>query len=108
MRAKSALWPAVALILSIALALSGCGRTQTGQVDMPTRPIEEVLADHTDSLMSIPGVVGTAQSLCNDADCIKVYVEQLTDEIREKIPSTIEGYPVDIEATGAFQALPEE
>ena len=74
---------------------------------MPENSIETVLKKHTDALMAMPGVVGTAQSLCDDKPCIKVYVVALTPELQQKIPKDLEGYPVDIEVTGEFRALPK-
>jgi len=38
---------------------------------MASKTIEKVLKEHTEELMSIPGVVGTAQGLCDDKPCIK-------------------------------------
>lgn len=46
--------------------------------DMSNKPIEEVLKEHSSKLMSIPGVVGTAQSLCEGQPCIKVFVSKKT------------------------------
>lgn len=74
---------------------------------MPTKSIEQVLKAHTDSLMSIEGVVGVAQSLCGDKDCMHVMVVKITPELRKKIPDEIEGYSVEIIETGLIQALPE-
>lgn len=74
---------------------------------MSGRTIEEVLKAHTGELMSLPGVVGTAQGLCANQPCIKVYVEKMGAGTGEKIPDSIEGYPVEIEETGMFRALPE-
>ncbi len=71
---------------------------------MPDKTIEAVLAEHTDTLMSIPGVVGTAQSECDGAPCIKVYAAEITDELRSRIPPTIEGYTVSIQETGPIRA----
>ncbi len=75
---------------------------------MPKKSIEIVLQEHTDELMSMPGVVGTAQSLCDDKPCIKVYVLELTPELEKKIPKNLEGYAVDIEVTGEIRALPKK
>lgn len=74
---------------------------------MPLKSIEEVLEEHTLELMSIEGVVGTAQGLCKAKPCIKVYVIKKTRQLTQRIPTTLEGYPVVIEETGEFQALPE-
>ena len=73
---------------------------------MPKKPIELILKKYTESLMSLPGVIGTAQGLCDDdTDCIKVYVVRMTDELANQIPKSLEGYPVDIEVTGEINAL---
>lgn len=69
--------------------------------------IEEVLKEHTKEVMSIPGVVGIAQGLCDNKPCIKVYVIKKTSEIEKKIPDILGGYPVLIEETGEIRALPK-
>lgn len=74
---------------------------------MIEKSIEKVLKKHTKELMSIPGVVGTAQGLCVDEPCIKVFVIEKTLELEEKIPAVIEGYPVMVEEIGEVRALPE-
>ena len=74
---------------------------------MPSRKIEEVLKEHTNALMSIPGVVGTGQGLCDGKPCIKVFVVKKTPELEDKISEKLEGYSVKIEETGVIQALPE-
>ena len=75
---------------------------------MPSKPIEKVLEEHTNELMSIKGVIGTAEGLCNGKPCIKVYVIKKTRQLIQRIPTTLEGYPVVIEETGEFRALPEK
>ncbi|MHC4281206.1 MAG: hypothetical protein ACYSUJ_13795 [Planctomycetota bacterium] len=75
--------------------------------EMLARKLEEVLKDHTDRLMSIPGVVGTGQGLCNDKPCIKVFVIKKTPDLEDKIPAELEGYPNKIEETGIIRPLPE-
>ena len=75
---------------------------------MPERTIEVVLKDHTDRLMALSGVVGTAQGLCDDRPCIKIYVAEMTSELERAIPDELEGYNVDIEVTGEFRALPQK
>ena len=71
---------------------------------MPNKTIDTVLEEHTETLMAIPGVVGTAQSECDGAPCIKVYVTELTTDLRDRIPETIEGYPVSVQETGPIRA----
>jgi hypothetical protein len=76
--------------------------------EMSVKTIEEVLKEHTEELMSIPGVVGIGQGLCNGKPCIKVFVIKKTPELAQKILNSLEGYPVIIEETGEIRALPED
>lgn len=68
-----------------------------------TMTVEAALKKHTEALMSLPGVVGTAQGICEGRDCIKVFVRKRTPELERRIPPVLEGYPVDIEETGEFR-----
>ena len=72
---------------------------------MPQKTIEQVLQDHTDSLMSLPGVVGTARGECNGKPCVMVLVVEKTAELLGQIPSTLEGYAVEVDETGEIRAL---
>ena len=92
------------LLLLTGLACSG-RRPGDDQAEfaVPTRPIEQVLAEHTPSLMRIPGVTGTAQSLCAGEPCIQVFVIDTTPALRRRIPERIEGYPVQLQATGVIR-----
>ena len=74
---------------------------------MIAKTIGEVLKEHTEELMSVPGVVGTAQGLCDDKPCIKVFVVEKTPELEQRIPDVLEGYQVMIEETGEIRAFPE-
>jgi hypothetical protein len=74
---------------------------------MVSPKIEEVLKQNTNPLMSIPGVIGTGQGLCDGKPCIKVFVIKKTAELDNKIPGEIEGYKVIIEEIGILRAYPE-
>jgi hypothetical protein len=63
-----------------------------------------VLERHSDSLMSIPGVVGTAEGSCAGRPCILVLVERLTPAVRTAVPSQLEGITVELRETGRIQA----
>lgn len=58
----------------------------------------------TPTVMALPGVVGTAVGLCDDLPCIKVYLARRDEELRARIPQTFEGFKVDIEVSGDFEA----
>lgn len=74
---------------------------------MGRKTIRELLTDYTREWMSLPGVLGTAQGLFSGKPCIKVFVIQKTVELNKRIPDTLEGYPVIIEESEEFEALPE-
>ena len=91
------------VLLAGALA---CSRAQPGGAEGATvavKSIEEVLAAHTDSLMKLPGVVGTALGLCEGERCIKVLVADSSSRTRGRIPSRLEGYRVVVDVTGPIQ-----
>jgi len=75
---------------------------------MPERAIEQVQEEHTDDWMAIPGVEGTAIGLFEGKPCIKIFTSSKSQEIRAKIPLTVDGYPVIIEETGVFRALDQQ
>ena len=72
---------------------------------MQEKTIEEALREHTEGLMSLTGVVGTGQGLCDGRPCIKVFIGRKTPELIGQIPTEIEGYAVVVEETGEIQAL---
>ncbi len=83
---------------------------QGGEVEqeerlMQEKTIEVVLKEHTDSLMSLAGVVGTALGECSGQPCIKVVVVKKTAELVKQNPSAIEGYEVAVQETGEIRAL---
>lgn len=97
----------IILAVSIVTCANRTVNDRQGEKEMSAKTIEEVLKEHTDDLMSIPGVVGTAQGLCNGKPCIKVFVVKKTPELEQKIPAVLEGHPVEVEETGEFKALPK-
>lgn len=73
------------------------------------RSIEKVKADHEGQLMAIDGVqgVGIGQREDGDGLAIKIYVDNMTNDLKKKLPKQLEGHPVQIEISGEFHALPE-
>jgi hypothetical protein len=68
-----------------------------------SKTIQQVLAAHTDSLMALPGVVGTAVGLCDGVACIRVFLADSSAATRGKIPAQLEGYLVKVEVTGPIR-----
>lgn len=68
--------------------------------------IKEVINRHAGEIMSIPGVTGIYEGRTkNDKPCIKIMVEKKSKEIRKKIPTVLEGYPVLIEVSGTIKPM---
>jgi hypothetical protein len=67
------------------------------------RSIDQVLAAYTDSLMALPGVVGTAIGLCDGERCIKVLLADSNPDTKRRIPDRLEGYRVLAEVTGTIK-----
>ena len=102
------------VVLSIAAVVSACSLSSSswssaGEIEkgksVPGKNIEQVLNEKADEWMAIPGVEGTAIGLYEGKPCIKIFTSSKPQQLRDKIPSTVEGYPVIIEETGAFRAL---
>ena len=86
--------------LLLAVAIAACQvRSQ------PTKSIDQVLAAHSDSLMKLPGGVGTAIGLCEGERCIKVFLSDSSAAGRKSIPERLEGYRVSVEVTGTIRPL---
>jgi hypothetical protein len=105
--------PLAVCVVIISLAhVAGCGtdsREGKESERMPIDDIKNVMEAHVDELMAIPGVVGVAIGALEDGrPCIRVMLAEDTRELRDKIPSELDGYPVDIEVTGRIRALDEE
>lgn len=100
---------AQALLLSAASTLIVVG-AQAGpdeERDMepsPPRTIEAVLEEHRDRLLSIPGVVGVGIGMCQDTVCIRVFVSTINEDIVAQIPTSLDGYEVEVEETDEFRA----
>ncbi len=99
--------------MALLSAVAACAGS-SGQGDTPGREEEPGMTDSTivaaqealtDSVMSLPGVVGTGIGRCGDTPCIKVYLAREDSELRARIPETFRGFPVDVEVTGEVRAL---
>ncbi len=90
------------VLLAGVLACSGAQRGG-GAATVTARSIDEVLAAHTDSLMALPGVVGTAIGLCDGERCIKVFLADSGADTKRRIPARLEGYRVLAEVTGTIR-----
>ncbi len=84
---------------------------QTEQQEaMTQKDINDVLRDHDEELMAIPGVVGVYVGMLPDGKtlCLKVMVVKETEDLKKRIPKTLEGHPVLIEESGVIRPLPDK
>jgi hypothetical protein len=95
--------------LIVLIGLTSCSHRLGSEKRQDSRTaamtIEQALNHHTERLMSIPGVVGTAIGECNGRPCIMILVEKKTPDLMKKIPSTLEGFPVVVEETGVIRPI---
>lgn len=75
---------------------------------MPTPTIQQVLEAHTDEWMAMPGVVGVGIGQVEGLPCIKIFVDRPRPELTAKIPSTLDGYRILVDAVGEIRALDSE
>src|SRR2546428_9416006 len=88
------------LVVAAALASCACRDHREETQAVTSRTMEAVLAAHTDSLIALPGVVGTAIRLCGWAPCIRGVLADSGASARRRIPTPPEGYPLKGEGTG--------
>jgi hypothetical protein len=68
---------------------------------------DEALEKHQDRLMAMEGVQGVGIGGSEDSPQIIVMVSHGGAEMRKKLPSNLEGYPVKVEVTGEIRAQDE-
>jgi len=68
------------------------------------RTVDTVLEENAETLMRLPGVVGTGLSESSGQPCVRVLVDKMTPELLEQIPTSLEGYAVAVEETGKHRA----
>lgn len=95
---------AVFCAVSVAACADMAGKDRGEGKPMSHQTIAEALRTRNGELMSLPGVVGTAQSLCAGQPCIKVMVIERTQDLEQAIHRILAGYPVVIEETGPIRA----
>ena len=65
--------------------------------------ILEVKKRHASSIMAIPSVVGVGIGAREAEPCIKVFVQEKTPELEQRLPRNLEGFKVDVEAIGSIR-----
>ena len=88
--------------LGCLLLLGACGGGGE-QAEGSLRDILQVVDDHADELVALKGVSAVGVGVMGPGQaCVRIYVVELTDELRDRLPAKLEGHPVDIEVSGEF------
>lgn len=58
----------------------------------------------TDTVMVLPGVVGTAQGLCDGAPCLQILVASGDSALLARLPERFRGFVVDVIVAGDVRA----
>jgi hypothetical protein len=100
-RTRLLLAHAVVVVLVVCLA-SGFSIQKRVAMAQENATIEQVKDQHVTELMSIEGIEGVGIGEEEDRPVIKIYVSNASRELRQQVPTELEGYPVRIEVTGEF------
>lgn len=101
----------VLTLILLSIACSAAMRSPVNQTrqqeSMTQKDINGVLKDHEKELLTMPGVVGVYIGLLTDdkTPCLKVMVVKETEDLKMRIPKSIEGYPMLIEESGVIRPL---
>ena len=69
--------------------------------------IELVRQQYESELMAVEGVVGVGISECQGEPCIEVYLADESSNVRQQIPTQLNGFKVNTEVIGKIEALPQ-
>jgi hypothetical protein len=96
-------------VLTISCTSKDIKPDATAEKSTPMRDINEVLAEHDEQLMAIPGVVGVYVGLLNDTPthCLKVMVVNKSGDL-DAIPESLEGHPIVIVETDVIRPLDDQ
>jgi hypothetical protein len=89
--------------------LGGCSNIDDeiteNESEVANKTIEQVQDAHTNEWMDIPGVEGTGIALCDGNPCIVIFSSKSAEELKDRIPATLDGYPIVIREAGNFNAF---
>lgn len=72
---------------------------------MSDKTIETVFTEYHDTIMALPNVAGISIGIHNNKPCIRIFVTHKTKKLLNKIPNTLDKYPVVVQKTGEFRTL---
>jgi hypothetical protein len=96
------------LIIACGLALV-FAQVHAGEEPMvkPRSGLEETLEAQRDSIMALPGVVGTGLSRCDDEPCIMVLADQPSADLERELKRLLGSHRFEIVESGPIRAYPE-
>ena len=65
---------------------------------------DKALQEAQKSWMDLEGVESVGQGDKDGQPCIRVFISMRTDEVRDQIPSSFRGHPVDVVESGVISA----
>ena|SRR3990172_11870483 len=94
------------VVIAFLICVCACQKESDQKELVPQSDINTVMEAHTAELMAIPGVVGVAIGETEDKKpCILVLIIEEKDEIINKIPKELEGYPISLLVSGEIKPL---
>ena len=108
MRKTALVMIVISIGMSVGSFMSVAADDYQESISIASDTIEQVINKHTEELMSIPGVVGVGQGICDNKLCIKVYIIEKSHETDTKIPASLDGYKISTEVTGEIRAHPDK
>ncbi len=100
---------ALAITAMLLVATAACAgevsEVEPTEVPVEAKTIQDTLVEYTFELMMLPGVLGVGIGECAEEPCIQIMVARLSEELNERLPHTLNGYPVEAVAAGNIDAL---
>ena len=94
------------LMLTFAIATISCQTESEDKIQLPEQDIKTVMEAHAARLMAISGVTAVAIGELQDkTPCIKIYILDESEEIKNSIPSSLDGHPVVITVSGQIKPM---
>ena len=97
---------ALILLCTWTLLFTACRHRSESGGNVAQRDINAVMEAHAEQLMATAGVTGVAIGALDDGTpCILVLILEDSEEIRSRIPKTLEGHPVQIMVSGLIEPM---
>jgi len=82
--------------------------SESTQLDAAPTAIDAAANELSQELLALKGIVGVGNGRCDGSECITVYLENGSADLRNKVPKQFRGFAVVTEVTGPIEALPAQ